>query len=81
MKKVWEKKKRKEWKGTEASWEPRKKIRKKYLKSTETKTGEQHAKVKEADSLDNMGVTIRNELVVNYQLGQNITVKDYKRIM
>ena len=36
-------------------------------------------KVKEADSLDNMGVTIRTELVVNYQLGQNITVKDYKR--
>ena len=26
-----------------------------------------------------MGVTIRTELVVNYQLGQNITVKDYKR--
>ena len=26
-----------------------------------------------------MGVTIRTELVVNYQLGQNITVKDYNR--
>ena len=25
-----------------------------------------------------MGVTIRTEVIVNYQVGQNITVKDYK---
>ena len=35
-------------------------------------------KIKEANSLDNMGVTIRTEPIVNYQEGQNITKKDHK---
>ena len=35
-------------------------------------------KIKEANSLDNMGVTSRTEPIVNYQEGQNITKKDHK---
>ena len=35
-------------------------------------------KIKEANSLDNMGVTSRTESIVNYQQGQNITKKDHK---
>ena len=35
-------------------------------------------KIKEANSLDNMGVTIRTEPIINYQEGQNITKKDHK---
>ena len=35
-------------------------------------------KMKEANSLDNMGVTSRIESIVNYQQGQNITKKDHK---
>ena len=38
-------------------------------------------KIKETDSPDNMGVTSRTEPIVNYQEGQNITVKDKKLIM
>ena len=34
--------------------------------------------IKEANSLDNMGVTIRTEPIINYQEGQNITKKDHK---
>ena len=34
--------------------------------------------IKEANSLDNMGVTIRTEPIKNYQEGQNITKKDHK---
>ena len=35
-------------------------------------------KIKEANSLNNMGVTIRTEPLINYQEGQNITKKDHK---
>ena len=35
-------------------------------------------KIKEANSYDNMGVTIRTEPIINYQEGQNITKKDHK---
>ena len=35
-------------------------------------------KIKKANSLDNMGVTIRTEPIINYQEGQNITKKDHK---
>ena len=35
-------------------------------------------KIKETDSVDNMGVTSRTESIVNYQEGQNITVKNHK---
>ena len=35
-------------------------------------------KIKEVNSLDNMGVTSRTEPIVNYQEGQNITKKDHK---
>ena len=35
-------------------------------------------KIKEASSLDNMGVTGRTEPIVNYQEGQNLTKKYHK---
>ena len=35
-------------------------------------------KIKETDSPDDMGVTSRTEPIVNYQEGENITVKDHK---
>ena len=35
-------------------------------------------KIKEANSLDNMGVTSRTEPIINYQQGQNIAKKDHK---
>ena len=35
-------------------------------------------KIKEANSLGNMGVTSRTEPIVNYQEGQNKTKKDHK---
>ena len=35
-------------------------------------------KIKETDSVDTMGVTSRTEPIINYQVGQNITVKDRK---
>ena len=35
-------------------------------------------KIKEANSLDNMGVANRTEPIVNYPEGQNITKKDHK---
>ena len=35
-------------------------------------------KIKEVNSLDNMGVTSRTEPIVNYQGGQNVTKKDHK---
>ena len=35
-------------------------------------------KIKEVNSLDNMGVTSRTKPIVNYQEGQNITKKDHK---
>ena len=35
-------------------------------------------KIKEANSLDNMGVTSRTEPIINYQEGQNIAKKDHK---
>ena len=34
-------------------------------------------KIKETDSVDTMGVTSRTEPIINYQVGQNITVKDH----
>ena len=57
------------------------KIRLKYLKRNENRNKRSCSntkKIKEKDSPDNMGVTWRTELIVNYQKGQNITVKDDK---